>query len=415
MASTVPYEPVPLPKEETRRRRSAWDPTIFDDPVLPKPPPVADAEGTDIHPVDDPQGQTLPIDEPADPWAYTAATDRSSWDSNEWSAPAWTPTRYNPTAISGYDATKWGSATHQTPKYVVGRILSGYNLNDPGQLQAAMNDIIRAYPGTTWEGGDTINFPGIGRVDVIRDFGGESGIAWQPWNAAAAPPGAAPPASTANPMAPGAAPGSATGLPPSSSSALNDIFKSILESSSSSTATSTNPVDEQLKAARRQALLDMLNSTPPTPEELQASPENRAYQLQAQRAMERDRAELAADAAYQGYGDSGYFDTELGGLRQERAEGEAGFLGQLAVTRLTQQRDELKYAIAQAQQDEQFDLAYELDQKRLVLDAAIKQEELEMERRRQAEVQRQFNNRLGYDYTALAQEGNLAAYDRVSG
>ncbi|HZN28819.1 MAG TPA: hypothetical protein VFB88_05615 [Xanthobacteraceae bacterium] len=384
---------------------------------------------------------------------YNAATDQGTWDTGGYARPAFTPTRYASTAVSGYDPAKWGSATHQTPKYVVGRILSGYNLNDPAQLQAAMNDIIKAYPGSTWGGRDVITIPGIGPVDVIRDFGGQSGIAWQPQDGAAPQPPSS--LTTTKPLT-GAFDPSMSHIQGAGQPTSPDPFASMgggvwanggwlpkamaeqygitdQRGTGTDTTTSTTtqnagtPFDTELDDARRQALLDLLGKGPPTAAELQASPENQAYQLQSQRAAERERAELAERAGYEGFANTGFMDTELGGINQRRAEGEAGFMGQLAIQRMTAQREDLQFAIAQAQQSGQFQLAQQLDRERMNLDAAIAREQMassekmaandlalreflgragiDLDRLRLGEDQRQFNYNLGYNYANLNEQG----------
>ncbi len=104
-----------------------------------------------------------------------------NWDTGGYARPGFTSSNFNQQAPSGYDPAKWGNPDHQTPKYVVSRILSGYNLGDPQQLQAAVRDIQSAYPGTTWDGRDHLSIPGVENdVDFITDFGGANGLAWQP-------------------------------------------------------------------------------------------------------------------------------------------------------------------------------------------------------------------------------------------
>jgi len=319
-------------------------------------------------------------------------------DTGGYAKPGYIATNYNQTAVSGYDPTKWANPLHQTPKYVVGRILSGYNLNDPTQLQAAMADIAKAYPGTTWAGKDVVNIPGIGNVDVIRDFGGESGIAWQPESDAV-----------------GAASGSLGGgaLTPygtgTGSSALTSSFANATSGVPATTGATATPTtasqiangssSQALNDASRAAILELLGQKPPTPQELMDSPENQAYRLAAQRAEERQRAELAEDAAFQGYDNTGYFDTELQGIRQQRGEGEAGFLGELAVTRMQAQREDLQFAIAQAQQAGQFDLAQQLQREAMTLDAAIRREQMASTERQSANdlALREFLGRAGID------------------
>lgn len=400
-----------------------------------------------------PPGGTTP---PTPPGTTTTTPNTSGWNTGGYAVPGFTATNYNRTAVSGYDPAKWNDPAHQTPKYVVGRILSGYNLNDPTQLQAAMNDIIKAYPGSTWGGRDVITIPGIGPVDVIRDFGGESGIAWQPED------GAQPPSSlTATKPLTGAfdptlshIQGTGAGQPTSAdpfASMGGGVWanggwlpKAMAEqygitdqrgtgtdtTASSTTSTSGRPIDQELDTARRDALLDLLGRKPPTAAELQASPENQAYQLQSQRAAERQRAELAERASYEGFGDTGFFDTEVAGINQQRAEGEAGFMGQLAITRMQAQREDLQFAIAQAQQSGQFDLAQQLDRERMTLDAAIQREQMassermaandlalreflgkagiDLDRLRLGEDQRQFNYNIGYQYADLDERAEQA-------
>lgn len=113
--------------------------------------------------------------------------DPGTFDTGGYAQPGFTASNFAQQAPSGYDPAKWTNPQHQTPKYVVSRILSGYNLGDPSQLQAAVADIQRAYPGTTWGGRDVMNIPGIGDVDFITDFGGANGLAWQPADGAAPP------------------------------------------------------------------------------------------------------------------------------------------------------------------------------------------------------------------------------------
>src|SRR5262245_52032940 len=53
-------------------------------------------------------------------WFQNAA----QWDTGGYSKPGYISQNYNQQAVSGYDPAKWGDPLHQTPKYVVGRILS---------------------------------------------------------------------------------------------------------------------------------------------------------------------------------------------------------------------------------------------------------------------------------------------------
>ena len=67
----------------------------------------------------------------------------------------------------------------QTPKYVVGRILSNYTPSIDG-LGAAMEEIQQAYPGAEFDGKDKIIIPGLGTIDVLVNAGGDNmSWAWQ--------------------------------------------------------------------------------------------------------------------------------------------------------------------------------------------------------------------------------------------
>ncbi len=111
--------------------------------------------------------------------------DKSKWDTDGYGAPQYTASNFGP-GLGGWDATKWADPNHQTPKYVVGRILqeasggTGF-LKDPKQREAAVANIMKAYPGATFNGKDTITMPDGGKVDIFRGAGsGEYGVAWQP-------------------------------------------------------------------------------------------------------------------------------------------------------------------------------------------------------------------------------------------
>lgn len=79
-------------------------------------------------------------------------------------------------APSGWDQTKWASG-HNSPKYQVGRILASYNLQDPLERQLAEAEILKAFPGSTFDGKDVFNFPGLGAIDV---YGGASAGRYDP-------------------------------------------------------------------------------------------------------------------------------------------------------------------------------------------------------------------------------------------
>jgi hypothetical protein len=90
--------------------------------------------------------------------------------------------------LEGFDNTKLNNPEHNTPKYIVGRILSHYP-NTPEGLQQALPEIQRHFPGTRIVGskGDKLDFGSnvdpksgqpLGVIDVIR-AAGNGGEAWQ--------------------------------------------------------------------------------------------------------------------------------------------------------------------------------------------------------------------------------------------
>jgi hypothetical protein len=143
-------------------------------------------------------------------------------------------------------------------------------------------------------------------------------------------------------------------------------------------------------------------------DQLRKTPENRAYRLGAQRAEERQRAQLAEESSAQGWSDSGGFDSALAGIRQARGEGEAGFLGQLATRYMETQRQQLYQGIQFEMSQGQFEAAQELQARLANLEASMRQSEL-------GERARQFDLGLGYDYTALGVNANNAAFNALAG
>lgn len=95
-------------------------------------------------------------------------------------APAWMPATWGET-LPGWSAENWGNVDMLTPKYVVGRILSNYDVTTEEGINAAIADIQKAYPGTTWNGFDTITIPGVGAIDIIAAAGGANPSWW--WGA----------------------------------------------------------------------------------------------------------------------------------------------------------------------------------------------------------------------------------------
>lgn len=159
----------------------------------------------------------------------------------------------------------------------------------------------------------------------------------------------------------------------------------------------------QMNDAFRARIMELLGTPLDVdPDALRVSPENRAYRLAAQRAEERQRMQLAEEAAAGGWSNSGGFDTSLAQLRQARGEGESQFLGQLAARYMDVQRNQLYQGIQFAMSQGQFEAAQQLQAQLANLEASMRQQSL-------AEQARQFDLGLGYDYTALGVSANQAA------
>lgn len=222
-----------------------------------------------------------------------------------------------------------------------------------------------------------------------------------------APP---PPSTTANPNDPFAAMGGGVQLPgggwvPANHPSAQGIAPTQATATPAAPAPAgpagqTQATPQTIQQAYQNALQGVLTPAPITPESLRASPEARAQRLAGQRAEERQRGQLAERAAFQGFSDSGAMDTKLAGIRQQRAEGETGFIGQLAMARMEQQREELMAGIQFAQQAGQFAQAQALQRELATLNAAIQREGIQTGRSNVLD-------QLGYNYANL--EANMNA------
>lgn len=137
------------------------------------------------------------------------------------------------------------------------------------------------------------------------------------------------------------------------------------------------PKPNPIQDAYRAALLKLLQ-TPQTVDAagLAASPEAAAQRLQSQRGAERQQRDLAAQAGAEGWAGSGAMSTARSGIGQQRSEADSSFVGQLAISKMQQQQQALMQGVQLAQQQGQFDMAQQLQEKLANLDAAIKREAL---------------------------------------
>jgi hypothetical protein len=237
---------------------------------------------------------------------------------------------------------------------ILGLLQSKYPGARPADLQAAMAEIQAMYPGTTLVGDDKIRLPDGRVIDVGLSFGAGGGVGWA-WQEGFYNPGT-----------------SAT-------------YAGTL-------ARQASPASNEIQSAFQQALLQLLWQRPNVdPEALRQGAPFQAYQLGAQRASERDLAEAAERASYEGYADSGAAETERAGIRQRRGEGESAFLGNLAVGELAAQRQQLQFALQTAAALGDAESTRELQRELADLDATIQRE------------------RLGFNYDQLQADMNYRA------
>lgn len=178
---------------------------------------------------------------------------------------------------------------------------------------------------------------------------------------------------------------------------------------------STGVPDGNANARLAADAIRALLGTPQTvdQEALYRSPEASAMRLQAQRAEERQRAQLAERDAAQGFSASGGFEGALAGLRQQRGESESGFMGQLAMRRMEDNKERLMEGIRFAMNQNQFELAQKLSRELANLNASIERARLQTQAsvagNDLSERARQFNLGLGFNYDDLETRANQAA------
>jgi hypothetical protein len=80
-------------------------------------------------------------------------------------------------AMPGWDSKKWSDPNHQTPKYVVGRLLQDIPPRTQNMAMAVAR-IAAAYPGARQIGPGDVSIPGVGTVDILQ-AAGAGGKAWQ--------------------------------------------------------------------------------------------------------------------------------------------------------------------------------------------------------------------------------------------
>lgn len=140
-----------------------------------------------------------------------------------------------------------------------------------------------------------------------------------------------------------------------------------------------------------------------------------AYGLGQERDARRQRAMTAERAAAGGYGSSGVFDTKIRGIAERRGQNESMFAAQTAADRLRQRDEQLVVAIQLARQVGQDDLASQLEQQRLRLSEELGRGDLALRRDLGVGNLGLGYDRLGFDYTNLAQSANRDAILAILG
>lgn len=395
-------DPYALPKPKTSY---VPQPVGMASPASPQLPdtgiPQQPAQPTYQHPPADDYGGT---------WQSATGQQTDATHTVGLSVPAPATSTPATTALSGWDQTKWADPAHTTPKYVVGRILSGYP-STPDGLKQALPAIQAAFPGTSLVGLDTLNIPGVGLVDVGVGFStGGTGWAWQAESAGGGAPAPSMPTAGAAPGA-GGATGAAGGFP----AALTSAAMQALSGTSSS---STGGADPALSAAVRAMLTQIMGQSPT---DINSSPVFQgaisAYDLQQQRGADSMRNAIAERMAAEGTANSGGYSDRLLGAEQQAGEATAQFSGQLAVRELQRQREEIMQAL-------QIGAGLITDQERLqlteklgLIDAALQQQSLGLQQQGLGLQQQsitnqnnQFNSTLGWDMAQWPSQQNYLAW-----
>ena len=102
-----------------------------------------------------------------------ASTLPANIDTDNYARPQYTVASRGP-APPGYNQEKWNDPSHQTPKYVVGRILQQFAPRTEN-VDAAVAEIAKAYPGAVRVGSGDVKIPGVGIMDILvgADVGGK--------------------------------------------------------------------------------------------------------------------------------------------------------------------------------------------------------------------------------------------------
>ncbi len=186
---------------------------------------------------------------------------------------------------------------------------------------------------------------------------------------------------------------------------------------------SPSSIDDQM----RTAIMGLLQ-TPQTvdAQSLQNDPTVAAYRLSSTRAADRSRAQAVESAIQGGTYGSGALETQKAGIDQQRAEGEAGFVGQVALQKMQANREQLAQGIQFAQSMGQFDKAQSLQLQLAQMDNAIRAAQvaqsgqlgnrsLDLQDLQLQQQAQQFLDSLGFNYTSLGVGANATAAQAAMG
>ncbi len=287
--------------------------------------------------------------------------------------------------LQGFDSTKLADATHTTPKYTFARLAQNYAPTPEG-LVALSKDPEFLKAGFTLVGKDKIALPNGEIIDVGLSFsqGGNKGWAWQPTTG----PGGVPLPADTN----------------AATVAANNPFTASASSSSTATTTTPQAATDPL-AGRVNALLMQLMGQDPS--KVTESPTYTsavdAYDLQQQRAAERERNAIAERMEATGTSGSGAYDQALLSAEQQRGENSSAFAANLALQEMSNQRNQIMQALQLSADLMTNEQKMALTERLAQLDAAISRERMSLQNT-------QFNDQLGWDMAQWQYLMNLYPY-----
>lgn len=268
-------------------------------------------------------------------------------------------------APPGWDQGKWVNAMHQTPKYVVGRIVAqavaSGAVNLTPQLLA---QIAQAYPGTTQVNRTTVNIPGVGEIQVINDGqarwdsadsfdagGGAPGIV----------PGPAPTTGLVPTTAPGGAPAPTATAPGAMTSDAVNAASDALENRTTNQPTA--PKYSAVNDALARLLAGALGGD--VAARIGSDPAVAAFKRTNAKDFDRRRAQAVESAIPGGVFASGGLDGRLRGLEDTEAEQLSNFTGRRVVEATAEKRAEITTALQFIQNADQFLSSFNLSRDRL--------------------------------------------------